>query len=104
MVITRHDDTTFGILHARFRELWALRMGTSLEDQPRDTPSTAFETFPFPAGLTLNIRAADYAGDPRAQKIAAAQPNDLCEAWLNPLDLVIRVPEVVPGYVDRILP
>ncbi len=27
-------------------------MGTSLEDRPRYTPTTTFETFPFPAGLT----------------------------------------------------
>ncbi|WP_217650061.1 hypothetical protein [Thalassovita taeanensis] len=26
------------------------------------------------------------------------------ENWLNPADLVNRVPEVVPGYPDRILP
>ena len=26
------------------------------------------------------------------------------EAWLNPPDLVQRVPEVVPGYPDRLLP
>ena len=50
--ITRADDTTFGILHSRFHELWSLRMGTSLEDRPRYTPTTCFETFPFPAGLT----------------------------------------------------
>ena len=51
-IATRADDTTFGILHSRFHELWALRMGTSLEDRPRYTPTTCFETFPFPAGLT----------------------------------------------------
>lgn len=51
-VVARADDTTFGILHSRFHELWALRMGTSLEDRPRYTPTTCFETFPFPAGLT----------------------------------------------------
>jgi hypothetical protein len=50
--VARADDTTFGILHSRFHELWALRMGTSLEDRPRYTPTTCFETFPFPAGLT----------------------------------------------------
>lgn len=50
--IARADDTTFGILHSRFHELWSLRMGTSLEDRPRYTPTTCFETFPFPAGLT----------------------------------------------------
>ena len=26
------------------------------------------------------------------------------ENWLNPADLVVRVPEVVPGYPDRVLP
>ncbi|ODS93599.1 MAG: hypothetical protein ABS45_02435 [Comamonas sp. SCN 65-56] len=51
-VIARADDTTFGILHSRMHELWSLRMGTSLEDRPRYTPTTCFETFPFPAGLT----------------------------------------------------
>ena len=41
-----------------------------------------------------------------AVKIAAAakQLNELRENWLNPADLVDRVPEVVPGYPDRILP
>ena len=52
LVTARADDTTFGILHSRFHELWSLRMGTSLEDRPRYTPTTTFETFPFPAGLT----------------------------------------------------
>lgn len=104
--IARDDDTTFGILHSRFHELWSLRMGTSLEDRPRYTPSTTFETFPFPEGLTPDIPAADYADDPRAQPIAAAAArlNELRENWLNPADLVVRVPEVVAGYPDRILP
>ncbi len=81
-------------------------MGTSLEDRPRYTPSTTFETFPFPEGLTPNIPAKDYADDPRAIRIAAAAKalNEQREAWLNPPDLVKRVPEVVAGYPDRILP
>jgi type II restriction/modification system DNA methylase subunit YeeA len=106
VAIARDDDTTFGILHSSFHELWSLRMGTSLEDRPRYTPSTTFETFPFPEGLTPNIPAANYAADPRATKIAAAAArlNELRENWLNPADLVKRVPEVVAGYPDRILP
>jgi len=106
LVFARDDDTTFGILHSRFHELWSLRMGTSLEDRPRYTPSTTFETFPFPQGLTPKIPAADYADDPCAQAIAAAAArlNELRETWLNPPDLVQRVPEVVPGYPDRLLP
>ncbi|HPF22633.1 MAG TPA: class I SAM-dependent DNA methyltransferase [Hyphomonas sp.] len=108
IVVARDDDTTFGILHSRFHEIWSLRMGTFLGvgNDPRYTPSTTFETFPFPEGLTPNIPAADYAGDPRAQAIAtaAARLNELRENWLNPPDIVKRVPEVVPGYPDRILP
>ncbi|WP_341863593.1 class I SAM-dependent DNA methyltransferase [Gymnodinialimonas sp. 57CJ19] len=108
VAIARDDDTTFGILHSTFHELWSLRMGTFLGvgNDPRYTPSTTFETFPFPQGLTPNIPAADYADDPRAVKIAvaAARLNELRENWLNPADLVDRVPEVVPGYPDRLLP
>ena len=52
ITVARSDDTTFGLLHSRLHELWSLRMGTSLEDRPRYTPTTTFETFPFPEGLT----------------------------------------------------
>jgi len=106
VVVSRDDDVTFGILHSRFHEAWALRLGTSLEDRPRYTPTTTFETFPFPEGLTPNIPAADYAADPRAIRIAAAAKklDEMRNAWLNPPDLVDIVPEVVPGYPDRILP
>jgi type II restriction/modification system DNA methylase subunit YeeA len=106
IVIARDDDTTFGILHSRFHELWSLRLGTSLEDRPRYTPTTTFETFPFPDGLTPNIPAAAYANDPRAQKIAAAARAlvEKRDRWLNPPELITIVPEVVPGFPDRILP
>ncbi len=53
-----------------------------------------------------NIPASDYANDPRATRIAkaAARLDELRRNWLNPPDLVEIVPEVVPGYPDRILP
>jgi type II restriction/modification system DNA methylase subunit YeeA len=115
IAIARDDDTIFRILHSRFHEAWSLRLGTSLEDRPRYTPTTTFETFPFPEGLTPNIPAADCAGDPRAQRIATAAKrlDELRQAWLNPPDLVDIVPEVTPTaaqgeaprrYPDRILP
>ncbi|MDG4597941.1 MAG: class I SAM-dependent DNA methyltransferase [Candidatus Contendobacter sp.] len=108
IVVARSDDTTFGILHSRFHELWALRTCTWLGkgNDPRYTPTTCFETFPFPADLTPNLPASAYADDPRAQAIAAAarKLNELRETWLNPPQWVDRVPEVVPGYPDRIIP
>jgi type II restriction/modification system DNA methylase subunit YeeA len=106
VVTARDDDTTFGILQSRFHENWSLRLGSSLEDRPRYTPSTTFETFPFPEGLTPNIPAADYAANAHAVAIAAAA-RALVEArdrWLNPPELVDIVPEVVSGFPDRLVP
>jgi type II restriction/modification system DNA methylase subunit YeeA len=108
IVITRDDDITFGFLHSRFHEGWALALCTWLGvgNDPRYTPSTTFETFPFPEGLTPDRPAADYADDPHAIPIAEAarRLNELREAWLSAPDLVERVPEVVPGFPDRIVP
>lgn len=81
-------------------------------DQRWDRPerryniTVTFETFPFPDGLTPNIPAADVADNPRAVRISAAAKrlNDLRENWLNPPEWVDRVPEVVAGYPDRIVP
>ena len=103
IVIARDDDVTFGILHSRFHEAWSLRLGTSLEDRPRYTPTTTFETFPFPDGLSPDIPAADYADDPRAIAIAEAARRlvELRERWLNPPEWVQWVDEPVSGYPKR---
>ena len=55
VVIARDDDTTFGILHSRFHEAWSLRTCTWLGkgNDPRYTPTTTFQPFPFPEGLSL---------------------------------------------------
>jgi type II restriction/modification system DNA methylase subunit YeeA len=42
------NDFFFGILHSRLHEIWSLKQGTFLETRPRYTPTTCFETFPFP--------------------------------------------------------
>lgn len=115
IVICKNDHETFGILSSAFHRAWSLRLGTRLEDRPRYTTTTTFETFPFPEGLTPNLPASAYAGDPRAIRIAAAAKalDENRRAWLNPPDLVKIVPEVVPTaapgekprrYPDRILP
>ena len=103
IAIARDDDVTFGILHSRFHEVWSLRQGTSLEDRPRYTPTTTFETFPFPGGLSPDIPAADYADDPRAVTIAEAARRlvELRDRWLNPPEWVEWVDEPVQGYPRR---
>ena len=106
VVIARDDDTTFGILHSRFHEMWSLRLGTTLEDRPRYTPTTTFETFPFPDGLSPDIPATDYADNPHAVAIAEAARRlvELRDRWLNPPEWVEWVDEPVPGYPKRPVP
>jgi hypothetical protein len=97
VVVARDDDAMLGILQSRIHEVWALRQGTSLEDRPRYTHTTSFETFPFPDGLSPDVPTTASALDPRAQQIAAAavalvQARDRS---LNPPEWVdwVRTPE-----------
>jgi type II restriction/modification system DNA methylase subunit YeeA len=105
IAITRDDDVTFGLLHSRFHRVWSLKLGTSLEDRPRYTNSTTFETFPFPDGLTPDLKPDSFSNS-HADAIseAANELNEFRENWLNPPALTKAVPEVIPGYPDRILP
>lgn len=105
VVIAKEDDVSFGLLHSKIHILWSSKCGSTLEDRPAYTPSTSFETFPFPKGLEPNRKATDY-DNPHAAKIAEAAKllNEQRENWLNPSDLVKRVPEVVTGYPDRLEP
>lgn len=80
----RSDDYFFGILHSKIHELWARRQGTQLREVEsgfRYTPTTCFETFPFPWPP-----GKEPVDNPLVQTIAAAS-KDLVEKrdrWLNP--------------------
>lgn len=125
IVTARYDDTTFGILQSRFHCLWALWVGSTMGNSPRYTPTTCFETFPFPTGLTpadtnnleSKIAILD-SGKPtpapvtppeimtHAQAIAEAafKLNDYREKWLNPpewVDWVITPEEEAAGFPKR---
>ena len=90
---------------SRFHEAWALRKGTSLEDRPRYTPTTTFETFPFPDGLTPDILRLPNDSHPHVKAIGEAADNldHLRENWLNPPEMVKSTPEIVPGFPDRLI-
>ena len=108
IAFARDDDTTFGVLHSRFHELWSLRLGTWLGkgNDPRYTPTTTFETFPFPPGLAPDVPATEYASNPRAMAVAleARRLVELRDRWLNPPEWVEWVDEPVSGYPKRSVP
>jgi len=81
IALARQDDYFFGVLHSRAHEVWSLRMGTSLEDRPRYTPTTCFETFPLPWSP-----GKEPWRDPRLHAIAdaARELDEKRRAWLDP--------------------
>lgn len=97
IAFARSDDYFFGVLHSSVHELWARRQGTQLEDRPRYTPTTCFETFPLPwspgdePGTGEPMRPLhDAIGD------AAADLNAQRERWLNPPEWV----EPIAAQID----
>jgi len=96
IAFARSDDYFFGVLHSRFHEVWALKLGTRLETRPRYTPTTCFETFPLPTPT------------PDQEALIAAHAkvlNELRENWLNPPEWTrtetLEFPGTVGGPWDR---
>jgi hypothetical protein len=91
IVFARDDDYFFGVVHSRIHELWALEQGTQLESRPRYTPTTCFETFPFPS-----------PNEAQREAIAAAakELNTLRSRWLNPPEWVKEDVLEFPASVD----
>ena len=78
IVFARDDDYFFGVLQSRIHLEWAAATGSQLREAQsgmRYTPTTCFETFPFPRP-TEEQREAIGA--------AAAELNSLRQGWLNP--------------------
>ena len=72
VVFARDDDYFFGVLHSRVHEVWARATGTQLREVEsgfRYTPSTCFETFPFPWAP-----GAEPVTDPQVEAIASRCP------------------------------
>ena len=76
IVFANADDAVFGILQSRVHVVWSLRKGTRQETRPRYTPTSTFETFPFP----------DLSGD-RIGTVAR-ELHKLRSQWLYPPEWV----------------
>jgi hypothetical protein len=84
LVFARDDDYFFGVLHSKLHELWARGTGTQLREAEsgfRYTPTTTFETYPFPWPPGSEPR-----GDARVERIAQAARElvEKRENWLHP--------------------
>ena len=83
VAIARDDDYFFGVLHSKIHEIWSLSKGSTLGPARRYTPTTTFETFPFP----WPPGAEDTAHPAHAAiSAAAAQLHQERDEWLNPPD------------------
>lgn len=99
-VVARDDDYFFGTLQSRVHELWARSTGTQLREVEsgfRYTPSTCFDTFPFPDSPTDAQRSAI--------AVAARHLDTMRARWLNPPEWlredVIEFPASIDGPWGR---
>ena len=86
LVFARDDDYFLGVLQSMIHELWARGTGTQLRDAKsgfRYTPTTTFETFPFPWPPGQEPGEEE---DPRVAAIAEATRELVAQRdrWLNP--------------------
>ena len=108
IVIARDDDYTFGVLHSRAHELWSLRAGTWLGvgNDPRYTPTTTFETFPFP--WPINTPDAALTSEQRRHRDAIGEAawalDEARRRWLNPPEWVREELDVLTSLPARLLP
>jgi type II restriction/modification system DNA methylase subunit YeeA len=86
-VFAREDDYFFGVLHSRIHEVWARAQGTQLREVEsgfRYTPSSTFETFPFPW-----LPGTEPTKSPLLEAIARLARDVVAKRddWLNPPDI-----------------
>jgi len=123
----RSDDYSFGVLQSRTHEVWARAQGTQVREREsgfRYTPTTCFETFPFPfpddfdeplnnvgAWLDANKHykhivlfdapppcAPDEHRDAISE--AAEELDQLRQTWLNPPEWILERILEFPGSLD----
>lgn len=83
VVIASNSDYLFGVLHSKIHEVWSRSQGTQLreaESGQRYTPTTTFETFPFPFPP-----GKEPADNPHIKAISQAAKDlvDQRDRWLN---------------------
>lgn len=78
IAVASDDDYEFGVLSSSVHELWARSVGSQLRESESGgtyTPTTCFQTFPFPRPSEEQREAIG---------AIAAELNSLREGWLHP--------------------
>ncbi len=94
VAFTVDDFSFFGVLHSRIHEVWARSSGTQVRDAEsgfRYTPTTCFETFPFPEPTPEQSAAIS---------AAAKELDELRSRWLNPPEWTRTEVLEFPGSLD----
>ncbi len=97
LVFVRQDDFFLGVLHSRAHEVWSLRQGSrhGVGNDPVYTPTTCFETFPFPRPTSTQRDAI---------AVAARDLDDQRRRWLESPDTdsaVLRTRTLTNLYNER---
>ena len=90
----REDDLFFGIMHSRIHEVWSLAQGSQLREKEsgfRYTPTSCFDTFPFPHPTAEQARAIAEA---------ARELDALRDRWLNPPEWITTEILTFPASLD----
>ena len=78
------DDYAMGVISSSVHRAWALKESSTLEDRPRYTPSSAFDSFPWPlpdADLKLRIGELSAAILARRQEITVERGVGLTDLY-----------------------
>ena len=100
VVFATSSDYLFGTLQSHHHEIWALGIGSQHRERESGftyTPTTCFETFPFPWPP-----GQEPADDPRVKAIAdaARELDRLREGWLNPPEWTREEILTFPGSAE----
>ncbi len=82
ILIASDDDYVMGVVHSRIHEVWARRMGTQLREAEsgyRYTPTSTFETFPFP----LSFRPPEDSENARAIRRTTLELINKRSRWMD---------------------
>ena len=94
IVFTRDDDLVFGMLHSRLHEVWSREQGTQVREREsgfRYTPTSCFETFPFPDAAQVQQELIEQS---------AKRLTELRDQWLNPREWLREETLEFPGSID----